>query len=245
MILEKLKLEVGLRSFLFLAFVISLNCGAGLVSDPKIKVACIGDSITFGARLEYPEKDGYPAQLQKLMGDEYEVFNFGVGGCTLLRKGRPTVWDQLLKIKDSNPDLVVISLGTNDTCGMGTCQERKCWDYKDEFPTDYKNLIDTIRTFPTKPKIWICAPTPMVMETPGLSAERVEGLSIRKPRLQSLISHIRQLAKEKDTGFIDLNTPMNQRPALFTEEDGVHPNMKGYKLIAELVYEELSEGQTD
>ncbi len=225
---------------MFFALVISLNCGAGFVSDPKIRVACIGDSITFGARLESPEKDGYPAQLQELMGDGYEVFNLGVGACTLLRKGRPTVWDQLLKIKESNADVVIISLGTNDTCGMGTCQERKCWDYKDEFPIDYKNLIDTIRIFLAKPKIWICAPTPMVLETPGLSNERKAGLSIRKPRLQSLIESIREVAKEKNTGFIDLNTPMNESPELFTEKDGVHPNKKGYKAIAKLVYEELS-----
>jgi len=84
----------------------------------KIKVACIGDSITYGARLENREKDSYPARLQGLLGERYLVENFGVGSCTLIRKGRPTVWDQLSKIKAANPDIVVISLGTNVTCGM-------------------------------------------------------------------------------------------------------------------------------
>ena len=235
MMLEKMKF--GFRNVLFFTLVISLNCGAGLLSKPKIKIACVGDSITFGARLENPENDSYPAQFQKLLGDGYVVSNFGVGGATLLRKGRPTVWNQLSKIMESKPDVVVISLGTNDTCGMGTCHERKCWDYNDEFPIDYSALIDTLRTLTTKPKIWICAPTPMVMETPGLSEERVEGLSIREPRLQSLISHIRQLAKDKDTGFIDLNTPMSQRPELFTIKDGVHPNKEGYSYVADLVHD--------
>jgi len=83
----------------------------------KIKVACIGDSITFGARLEDSNRFSYPAQLQVLLGDNYRVENFGIGGCTLIRKGTPNVWTQLVKITDSNPDIVIICLGTNDTCG--------------------------------------------------------------------------------------------------------------------------------
>ncbi len=63
-----------------------------------------------------------------------------MGGCTLIRKGRPAVWTQLPKIMAAHPDIVIISLGTNDTCGMGTCGGRKCWEYKDEFSGDYSDL---------------------------------------------------------------------------------------------------------
>lgn len=202
----------------------------------KITLACVGDSITFGARLDDPDSDSYPAQLQQLMGERYQVVNLGVGGCTLLRKGRPTVWDQLDRIRETAPDMVVISLGTNDTCGMGTCGDRKCWEYKDEYRGDYLDLIDTLRALPTQPRIWIAAPSPMVLETPGLSAERRAGLSVRKPRLQELIQTVKEIAQTNQLGFIDLNTPLDHRPELFTEEDGVHPNQAGYRAIAELVY---------
>ena len=205
----------------------------------EIKVACIGDSITYGARLDNRDKDSYPAQLQLLLGHRYQVLNFGVGSCTLIRKGNPTVWNQLSSIKEANPDIIIISLGTNDTCGFGTCGDRKCWEYKDEYEEDYRDLIDTLRTLPSNPKIWICAPSPMVLETPGLSPDRVEGLTIRKPRLQELITYIKKVAKDKDTGFIDLNTPLDHKPELFTEKDGVHPNQSGYKAIAELVYQRI------
>ena len=43
-----------------------------------IKVACIGDSITSGFTLLNPCRDSYPSLLQKMLGDGYEVRNFGV-----------------------------------------------------------------------------------------------------------------------------------------------------------------------
>jgi len=227
---------------LLICFLLLPQIGEGWSRKKKtIKVACVGDSITFGARLENRDKDSYPAQLQLLLRDKYQVTNFGIGSCTLIRKGKPTVWNQLNKIKESNPDFVIISLGTNDTCGMGTCGDRKCWEYKDEFTDDYRDFIDTLRALPSKPQVWICAPSPMVLETPGLSPERIDGLSARKPRLQELIGYIKKVAKEKGTGFIDLNAPLDNKPELFTEKDGVHPNKDGYRAIAELVHQGIKE----
>lgn len=203
--------------------------------EDQIRIACVGDSITFGARLENRASDSYPARLQMLLGDGYNVTNLGVGGCTLIRKGRPTVWRQLEKIREANPDVVVVSLGTNDTCGG----RRQCWNHKDEFPEDYRDFIEVLRAMPSSPRIWICGPSPMVIETPGLTDARRKDLEERKPRLQELIAVIKEVAREKKVGFIDLNTPLAHRPELFTEKDGVHPNQRGYRAIAELVYKEL------
>ena len=41
------------------------------------KLACIGDSITSGFTLLNPRRDSYPSLLQKMLGDGYEVRNFG------------------------------------------------------------------------------------------------------------------------------------------------------------------------
>jgi lysophospholipase L1-like esterase len=220
---------ISLTSFLFL----------GCYSKKPIKVACVGDSITFGARLEHPDKDSYPAKLQEFLGKEYDVVNFGISSCTVIRKGQPTVWNQLPEIKKAEPNIVIISLGTNDTCGMGTCGDRKCWEFIDEFENDYIDLINDLKTMPSNPEIWICAPTPMVLETPGLSTERIDGLTIRKPRLQKLIGFIKNIAKKQDIGFIDLNAPLAGKPELFTENDGVHPNKKGYHAIGKLVFQAI------
>lgn len=239
--LSRYPLKHVLSFLLLVVGTIGLSCG------PKHKtvIACVGDSITFGARLEDPAIDSYPAQLQQLVGEDHQVVNLGVGGCTLIRKGQPSVWDQLPKIKATDPDVIVISLGTNDTCGMGTCGDRKCWEYKDEYESDYRDLIDTLRALPSNPRIWLCAPSPMVLETPGLSNERREGLTVRKPRLDELIQIVRRVSHDLHTGFIDLNTPLDHQPELFTEEDGVHPNRSGYRAIAALVYQELYRDGSD
>lgn len=229
-----------LSLMLTISFTLDLNDKAEEHRQEKIKVACLGDSITFGARLDNPSEDSYPAQLQKLLGNEYQVTNFGVGGSTLLRKGKPNVWSQLSKVEAFEPDAIVISLGTNDTCGMGTCGNRKCWEYQNEYASDYADLIDLLQALPSKPELWICAPSPMVLETPGLSDERIEGLTIRKPRLQQLIARVKVLAEDKHVNFIDLNTPLDHKPELFTEKDGVHPNKEGYRAIAQLVYDHIS-----
>lgn len=213
---------------------------SAIVTRSTIKVACVGDSITYGARLDDRDSDSYPAQLQTLLGEDYAVENFGVGGCTLIRKGTPTIWNELAKIKAANPDIVVISLGTNDTCGMGTCGDRKCWEYKDEFESDYRDLVDELAKLPSDPQIYLCAPSPMVLETPDLDAERIAGLKVRKPRLQELIAMIKRVAAEKNVHFIDLNEPLDHRPELFTASDGVHPNKEGYGAIAALVERQVT-----
>jgi len=198
----------------------------------KLRIACMGDSLTQGATSSDRATCSYPAQLQLMLGDGYDVMNFGVGGGTLVRKGRLNIWGTLKRIQTGNinPDIVVISLGTNDS---------GYWQHKDEFPGDYRDLIDALRALPSRPRIWICAPAPMVIETPGLSESRRENLLQRRPRLQELIVVIKDIAREKEVGFIDLNTPLADKPELFTEGDGIHMKDVGYRAMAELVYEEL------
>ena len=61
------------------------------------------------------KSDSYPAQLQNLLGDRFDVRNFGIGGATLIRTGRPNAWQKLDAVKAFQPNVVIIALGTNDT----------------------------------------------------------------------------------------------------------------------------------
>ena len=97
--------------------VICLLLQAPVFAQNAIRIACVGNSITAGARLPHPEKNSYPAQLQQLLGNGYEVMNFGVSGRTVLRNcDRSYMATPLYKeALKSNPNIVFIKLGTNDS----------------------------------------------------------------------------------------------------------------------------------
>ena len=65
---------------------------SSLADDTALtRVACLGDSITAAARVD-TKSESYPARLQQLLGDDFEVRNFGIGGATLLKSDRPNLW---------------------------------------------------------------------------------------------------------------------------------------------------------
>jgi lysophospholipase L1-like esterase len=202
-----------------------------------IRIACLGDSITAGARVD-PKVESYPARLQKILGDDYGVRNFGIGGATLIKTGQPNIWRQLDAVKKFEPHVVVISLGTNDTVGGS----RKNWEQIHRFDEDYSELIKALCELPSQPRIILCTPTAMVLETPGLSPQRLANLTERKPRLQQLCEQVRKLAKkhaDNQVSLLELNAVLQDRPELLCEGDGVHPNAEGYLTLAKVIAEHI------
>ena len=61
---------------------------------PPVRVACVGNSITYGTGIANRDKDSYPAQLQAMLGNKYLVGNFGKPGATLLRHGHRPYFKQ-------------------------------------------------------------------------------------------------------------------------------------------------------
>ncbi len=202
-------------------------------SQKPIRVACVGDSITAGARVD-AKTESYPAQLQSILGAPFQVQNFGLGGATLIKPGRPNVWQRIQAVIDYQPHIVVISLGTNDTVGGN----RRNWERIDRFDTDYRDLIAQLAALPTHPRILLCTPTAMVLNTPHLDPERLSNLRERKPRLQELCRRVRDLAARtahQNVTLLELNAVLQGRPDLLTQKDGVHPNRAGYQAIAQTV----------
>ena len=84
-----------------------------LAAADVVRVACVGDSITFGYGLHRT----YPAELGRWLGTNYDVRNFGVSATTLLHRGdfpyigRPAYTNAL----DFKADIVVIDFGANDS----------------------------------------------------------------------------------------------------------------------------------
>lgn len=102
-----------------------------------VRVACIGNSITFGAGIRNRSRDSYPSVLARMLGDSYWVKNFGVSARTMLNKGdHPYMNEPAYKNALAfNPNIVVIKLGTNDSKSFN-------WKYKADFMKDAQNMIN-------------------------------------------------------------------------------------------------------
>lgn len=199
----------------------------------KIKIACVGDSITFGSHLENREEECYPAWLQKWLGSDYDVRNFGVGGCTLIRKGEKNVWQtQIPEVKVFNPNIIIVMLGGNDT-------RDNDWKNIDDFYSDYCYLVDNFQALPSEPELWLCASTSGEITTPELNEERLANLKLRLPRLEKLRKIVIKVATEKGCGFIDMSGLLAGKPEMYRIGDGGHPNKDGARTIAKKIYDTI------
>ncbi|MEG1187042.1 MAG: GDSL-type esterase/lipase family protein [Bacteroidales bacterium] len=141
-----------MKHFLLLFALLYLSV-AYVFAGEKIRVACVGNSITYGANIHNREKNSYPAQLQAYMGDKYEVRNLGVSGTTMIAKGdHPYVATASYReIFQFQPQIILIKLGTNDT-------KPQNWCYKEEYLRDYQAFIDTCRKMESAPRIILLTP---------------------------------------------------------------------------------------
>ena len=185
---------------------------------PPVRVACVGDSITYGHGLPDRAAASYPAVLQTLLGPKYAVRNFGVSGATLLAKGdRPyRRTPEFEAAVGSDPNVVVLALGTNDT-------KPDNWRHVGDLAADLTALVETFRPLAGKPVVAVCLPPPVVADAWGISEARLREL---RPKLSAA-------AKTLKLTVIDLNTALAGRPMLFP--DGVHPNAAGARAVAEAV----------
>ena len=222
------------RIIFLICLLLSIN---GKAQVKKERIACIGNSITFGARLTQPETASYPAVLSGLLTEKgynnYEIKNFGIGGATVLRFGTPNLWRILDSLKYFPPDIVVIEAGTNETVGA----PRLNWEHISEFEKDYSDYIAAIKKINPDCRIIISSPLDMVLETKDLTQARKDDLSGRRPRIWELRERIKKIAATEKVFFLDLTKPFKGKPDLMTTMDGVHPNQDGYHYLATLVFD--------
>ncbi len=201
----------------------SLCVSASAADATKIKVACVGDSITAGSGVK-DAKNRYPAQLGELLGEGYEVKNYGNGGTTMLDDGDKPYKNQKSFTDAVNyaADIYVIKLGTNDS-------KPQNWAKKDGFAASTKSLVEAFLKANPKAKIYLCYPVPVIAQGNfGINNEKVQG---------EIIPLIKQVATEMKLGIIDLYAALDGKPELFP--DRVHPNDDGAKLIAKAVHDAI------
>lgn len=207
---------------------VSLASGETPAADASagpLRVACVGDSITFGSGTAIPGLESYPAQLQRMLDwHKWRVGDYGVSGATLMNRGDKPYQKQTA-FKDAltfNPNIVVIMLGTNDT-------KPDNWQFKADYVDDYADLIAKFRALPSHPRIFLCRPP--IVTGPG-------AYGINERGIQEEIPLIDGLAKKENLTVIDMHAPLEGRDPLLP--DHVHPNTAGANVLARTVYHALT-----
>ena len=215
-----------------------LNCHKAPRRD-AVRVACIGNSITDGHGIDMSDAKAWPGQLQKLLGSDYVVKNYGRSARTLLKKGDQPIWNEQAW-RDAvafKADVVIIKLGTNDS-------KPENWQYGNEFEADLRAMIDQLnpkvpvlnkKGKPTKkmqrsakPRIILCTPIPAYKPSWNISDSVI---------VNQIIPIINKVAQDEHLEVIDLHSIFNNADGKAMQADGIHPTEAGDSQIARAVFE--------
>ena len=183
---------------------------ASHVKEGKIHIACVGDSITYGAGvLGHRRSQSYPAYLQENLGEKYQVLNYGLSGRTLMDEGDVPYRSEKLyqKSLDAKADIYLLMLGTNDAK-----------DYQwDAAPQAKIYLMQPPQAFSTQKDGSIKY---------GIQDAVIGG---------QMYEIIADTAEQMGVGYIDLYQLTKDHSEWLP--DGIHPNAEGNKAIADYIYE--------
>lgn len=192
-----------------------------------VRVACVGNSITYGTGIEHRDTDSYPAQLQRMLGKDFVVGNFGKPGATLLRKGHRPYFQQpeFRNALQFAGDIAIVHLGINDT------DPRNWPNFRDEFVGDYTALLDSLRKANPKVRILVARLTPIRFDHPRFDS----GTEQWRREISQTIDRI---AQAQGVELIDFYRPLIAHPDYLS--DGIHPDARGARLLAETVYKGIT-----
>ncbi|GAA5497600.1 hypothetical protein Rhal01_03796 [Rubritalea halochordaticola] len=210
---------------------------AGLPASPfrarsdtaTVRIACIGDSITFGSGTKDRLQNSYPLQLQDLLGKNYEVKNFGNPGRGVVRKSmRGKEKRAYFFMKEHQqalayqPDIVICNLGINDLMDWNRFG-------KDHFVSDYRSLLQSYKALDTRPRIIIWQPL-----APLFKGQTYYG----NPAAEGINQAIKKVSDLENVESLDMASPFEGKDHLFP--DKLHPNAEGAKIIAEITAKYLN-----
>lgn len=192
------------------------------VGSGAIKVATVGDSLTYGYGLENREKDAYPCILAEKLGHLYQVSNFGLSGRSLQSTSDyPYFNEKNAQLSlESEADIVIIMIGSNDSRGP-------YWN-KERFISEYKAMAERYLSLPSQPDLYLVIPPFVPTSRFGLNNQIIED------ELQAIITAIGQ---ELDVPVINLY-PLT-KGHLEYYSDGLHLTPLGNQVIAEEIFQKI------
>jgi len=210
-----------------LALAASLGAVPSLAKDTagneKIRVACVGDSITDGGGSSVTSDSSYPGQLALMLDQsKYEVYNCGKGGATAMKKPNvvPSYWDtdEYKLAKSCKPNIVIIMLGTNDIVNEN-------WNDNATFETDLTALVQSFLDMESVTEVYLCTP-PSAYDSghPALLRD-------------AAVPAVKRIATALSVPLVDVYTATQGHSDWY--KDGIHPNDKGAVQFAAILYKEV------
>ena len=186
------------------------------VPSTKTKVACIGDSLTRGYLLE--DAQSYPAQLQQLLGAQYEVRNFGHTSSYVIDDG-PVEYrntEDYSAAIQYDADILIFMFGAND---VGAYNFTPLY-----FQNQYRELIDSFRQTKKHPKIYlIIAPDSRDLHF-GLIQQTIQPVMTLGQQLPAIVINPYYLFLGHPEDYLS---------------DGLHLTGTAYGKLAKLVYQAM------
>lgn len=204
----------------------------GKAKERQMRVACVGDSITYGMMVKNWFANCYPKALGKLLGQGYHVSNFGVNAHTAMQTGdRPYEKSKSFGASlEYKPDIVLIMFGSNDS-------KPENWRGSDEYKHQFTKLLDNYCSLPNNPRVILVTPVdPYSKVVDGIETTTY---NISKAQIREICQVLKEIQLERNLELIDMNLAAQDHRELFGN-DGIHPNNNGAAYIAQVVYDYLS-----
>ena len=196
----------------------------GIAGEDQIRIACIGNSVTYGYGISGWPVNNYPHRLSELLGTDHHVANFGLSShCVQNSADKPyRGTDVFAQSVAYAPDILILMMGSNDA-------KPENWQGIDAFRQEYLELLDSYLQGPETPEIYLCTPA-----YPHPTADGSISFGIQPEAMAEICGMIRDLAAEKGYHLLDINALTAGHPEWFLP-DGVHPNAAGSTAMAEFI----------
>lgn len=218
---------VILLAAVVLVFFVLFNSGFFGGNDERIRVSCVGDSLTYGSGvIKTREVDSYPAKLQKKLGTSHLVSNFGLRNATASADGDLPYIDsaQYKKSLESEPNIVLLMLGTNDSKTYN-------WNPK-SYEEGIKSLVQTYKNLDTNPTVYLMiSPYCFSLDGSDIAEYQVQP-KVVAGKIRDIVEKV---AAEEGVEVIDLYSVTVGKEEHY--RDGIHFDAEGYKIIADYIYD--------
>ena len=117
-----------------------------------------------------------------------------------------------------NPDIVIVKLGTNDS-------KPKNWKFSKEFAADMQQMVDSLKSLPSHPKIFLASPIKAYSSLGTISDSII---------VNEICPIVKKIARRNKCQFIDLHS-LYQPTEGMMQSDGIHPTIKGAEYLADII----------